>query len=224
MSVSRQRTYACLLALGASILLYRALSLAFLEGGIDTLIVPVVALTFIEMAVDLACLGFAIRWAMQAASTYALVPLRLGAVATFIHLVRVVIFALGRSWFAYNFDIRPEYRETTTTEVFWVYFALALSVLGVVAVGVIYALLRRQRRMAALLGQRYALPGRETPQPGRVVGAAAEPTQTMAGPVDTSPGLRLDVPGSTLDEAPQPEGERKQARPRRPGPGVRSRG
>lgn len=145
MRAASQRTYAILIAVGASILLYRTVSLAFFEGGLQKLLPVFVVLTFVEMAVDAACLGFSIRWAVHADSAYARVPLRLGAAATLIHFLRVAVFALGRTELFRNFEVRPEYRQTYEMDVFWVYFASVLALLGVVGVVVIFLILRTRR-------------------------------------------------------------------------------
>lgn len=145
MRAASQRTYAILIAVGASIPLYRTVSLAFFEGGLQKLLPVFVVLTFVEMAVDAACLGFSIRWAVHADGAYARVPLRLGAAATLIHFLRVAVFALGRTELFRNFDVRPEYRQTYEMNVFWVYFASVLALLGVVGVVVIFLILRTRR-------------------------------------------------------------------------------
>ena len=72
------------------------------------------------------------------------VPLRLGAAAAILHAPRVLIFVLGRTSTFLNFDVRQEYHATHggLLSWFWVYFAGAMSVLGVFGVLIIWQVRR----------------------------------------------------------------------------------
>lgn len=148
MKDGKQRVYAFLLLLGASILLFRTIKLAFFENGLETLIFIVASTIFIEMISDVVCLCYSIRWFAKSDSAYSSVPLRAGALSTIIHLIRVIIFVLGRTPFLMNFDIKPEYQSSSTMDPFWVFFALILSILGLIGVGCIYWMIKKHRKKA----------------------------------------------------------------------------
>jgi hypothetical protein len=59
--MSKQRTYASLMVLGAGILLYRTI-LMISQGALHTLIPWVAFLLVVELLVDLSCLVGAISW------------------------------------------------------------------------------------------------------------------------------------------------------------------
>jgi hypothetical protein len=143
----RTRLWASLLAFGAAVILYRTLSMIFLEDALTLLMPWVIALLFLEMAVDALCLAFAIRWAVSVNPAHATLPLRLGAVAAILHAFRVLIYVLGRTGPWVDFDRRPEFRGEEPAW-FWVVFAAILSVLGIVGVVVIWRI-RKHRAMRA---------------------------------------------------------------------------
>ena len=127
---SRQRTYAILLSVGACILLYRAFSMLFLGNAFQKLVFWVFSLLVIESLVDLTCLITAIRWALADTKEKALLPLRLGAAATILHAIRVLIYVLGRIGPWHNFDLKITY-ASQSGNLFWIWFASVLSLLGI---------------------------------------------------------------------------------------------
>lgn len=146
-SVFRQRLYAALLGLGACILLFRT-TLMIAQGSLGILLPWVAILLVIELALDLGCLVGSLRWCVVGTEERAGLPLRLGAAATILHAVRVLIYALGRTAPLLNFDVRPERRVVIGDQGgwFWVIFASVLSILGLIGVLVIWLLRRRRRK------------------------------------------------------------------------------
>ena len=67
--------------------------------------------------------------------------LRAGAVATLLHVFRVLIFVIGRTVPWIDFDVRPEQRATHSERWTWaqVVFAAAISTFGVVDVLVVWS-------------------------------------------------------------------------------------
>jgi hypothetical protein len=108
-TASRQRLYAALLGAGACILLFRT-TLMIAQGYLGILLPWVAGLLLVELALDLGCLLVSIRWWVAGDKARARLPLRLGAGATILHAVRVLIYALGRTAPLLNFDVRPERR------------------------------------------------------------------------------------------------------------------
>ena len=78
---SKQRIYALLLILGASILLFRTLRMMLVEGAFEILVTWVIGLLIAEFLIDLACAFTSIRWFILNDWTKATIPLRLGAAA-----------------------------------------------------------------------------------------------------------------------------------------------
>lgn len=144
--VSRQRIYASLLALGASILLYRTITMIS-QGALDILVVWVSILLITELLLDLSCLLSSVRWWISKNRAKALIPLRLGAAAALLHALRVLVFVLGRTGPWINFDVRPEQQEAHSDTWTWtgVYFAAIMAVLGVIGVIIIWILIRRAK-------------------------------------------------------------------------------
>ena len=140
--LSKQRLYAFLLTLGASILLFRTMRMMLIEGAFEILVTWVVGLLIAEFLIDLACVIGSIRWFILNDRTKATIPLRLGAAATILHAIRVLIYVLGRTGPWINFDVKPQYHESYTFEWFWIYFATILSILGVLGVIVIWQIIR----------------------------------------------------------------------------------
>ena len=79
-----------------------------------------------------------IRWFILNERTKATIPSRLGAAASILHAIRVLIYVLGRTGPWLNFDVKPEYQDSYTFEWFWAYFAAILSIFGVLGVIVIW--------------------------------------------------------------------------------------
>ena len=141
----KQRFYAALIILGASILLYRTISMLVFEDALELLMLWVIVLLFLEMAIDVACIATAIPWWVSDDRNKASLPLRFGAAAALFHAFRVLIYVLGRTGPWVDFDLRPEHRGIEPDQWTWisVYFAATLSVLGIIGVIVIWRLRRR---------------------------------------------------------------------------------
>ena len=144
---SKQRFYASLLMLGASILLFRTIMM-LLQGNLKILVLWVSVLLIVEMLIDLSCLISSAIWWITNDKNKSLVALRLGAAAAFFHAFRVLIFVMGRFEPWLNFDVRPEQRALHHTRWSWgeVYFAAIMSVLGVIGVIVIWRLRIRAKK------------------------------------------------------------------------------
>jgi hypothetical protein len=143
--VSRQRTYALLLTLGASFLLFRTLRLMFFEQGVEILVFWVIILTIVESIIDFSCIIGSLRWLVSNDALKATLALRLGAAAAIWHAIRVLTYVLGRTGPWVNFDVKQIYHPSYTFDWFWVWFAAILAALGVVGVIVIWRLRRRSR-------------------------------------------------------------------------------
>ncbi len=146
-TVRRQRLYAALLGLGASILLSR--TIIMLRGGaLDVLVGWVSALLVLELLIDTFTLLGSLRWCVTGAERHATPALRFGAAAAILHALRVLVFALGRVEPFLDLDVRPEQRLDHAQPWSWgeVYFASTLSVLGVLGVIAIWRLRGRARR------------------------------------------------------------------------------
>lgn len=148
--LSKQRIYAFLLSLGASILLFRTVQMLFFENALNILVLWVSVLLIAECLIDFACLVSSIRWLISNDELKASIPLRLGATTTILHAIRVLIYVLGRTVPWINFDVKPEQRALYITNWFWVYFAAILSILGVVGVIVIWKLRQRTKKQNIL--------------------------------------------------------------------------
>ena len=109
MRLSRQRLYASLMILGAGFLLYRTVSLTA-AGYLDIYVLWVSILLIAEMVVDLSCLLASVRWWTHHHGAGSTLALRLGTAVVFIHAVRVLVFALGRTDPFRDFDIAPGQR------------------------------------------------------------------------------------------------------------------
>lgn len=143
---SKQRIYAFLLILGASTLLFRTIRMVLIENAFNILVFWVFSLLIIEFLIDLSCVLSSIRWFISNNSLKARLPLRLGASAAIFHAIRVLIFVLGRTGPWINFDVKQEYRDSYTFKWFWVYFALILSILGILGVIVIWQIILDKKR------------------------------------------------------------------------------
>ncbi|MFW2335700.1 hypothetical protein [Ilumatobacter sp.] len=133
-----------LLIVGACVLLYR--TVALLAGEARTVLKRwVVALTVIEMIVDVVAVVAAARWWRTRALDHARLPLRLGAVAAVVHAVRVLVFVLGRTGPWVDVDVRPEHRADHNQRWSWaqVVFAGVMSTLGIVGVVAVWRVRRR---------------------------------------------------------------------------------
>lgn len=148
LKISRQRTYAGLIILGVSILLFRTLRMMLVEHALEVLMLWVILLLILEFLTDLSCLLSALVWFLSNSNRNAMMTLRLGAAATLLHALRVLIYALGRIGPWVNFDVRPEYRAIYVFDWSWVYFASVLSGLSIVAIVVIWriGLYRKKHR------------------------------------------------------------------------------
>ncbi len=142
LKLPKQRIYASLLIFGAGILLFRTLRMMLVENAFDILVLWVVILLITEFILDFGCVVGSIRWFISNNRDKARLPLRLGAMATVLHSIRVLVYVLGRTGPWVNFDIKPEYYQSYTFEWFWVYFAAILSIMGVAGVIVIWQIIR----------------------------------------------------------------------------------
>lgn len=145
---SKQRIYALLLMLGASILLFRTIRMMTVEQAFDILVPWVIALLIAEFLIDLGCFLSSARWMISGRREHARLPLRLIAAAVILHAIRVLVYVLGRTGPWVNFDVKPEYHEEYTFEWFWVYFAAILSVLGVTGVVIVWQIIRYRRKQS----------------------------------------------------------------------------
>jgi hypothetical protein len=144
---TRQRIYASLLALGACILLYRTLTMV-LQGSLKILAPWVSVLLFIEMLIDISCLLTTIPWWIIRDRAKSRIPLRLGAAAAIFHVLRVLVFVMGRVGPWINFDVRPEHIASHSETWTWagVWFAAIMAVLGIIGVIIIWMLIRRAKK------------------------------------------------------------------------------
>ena len=137
-AISKQRMYGLLLAMGASLLLWRTFQLMFVEQGLEILVLWVITLTILESIIDFSCIITSLKWLISNDAQKATIPLKLGAIAAILHAIRVLIYVLGRTGPWVNFDVKPIYHSTYSVEWFWVWFAAALSILGIIGVIVIW--------------------------------------------------------------------------------------
>jgi hypothetical protein len=141
--MNKQKLYSLAIILGASILLFRTIRLLTIENGWNTLVDWVIMLTFIEMAIDILCIIFSSHWLFENSNNSRSIALHLGAYAAFFHAFRVLIFVLGRTGPWLNFDVKPEFRSMHNINMFWVYFAATLSILGILGVIIIWLYIKR---------------------------------------------------------------------------------
>lgn len=144
--MKKDNIYSSLLILGAGILLFRTIRLLTVENGWNRLAGWVIVLTFTEMAIDALCIIYSFRWQLKHSNPSRSISLRLGATAAIFHAFRVLIYVIGRVGPWYNFDLRSEFRSNRNADMFWVYFAAILSVLGILGVIIIYLLIKRSKR------------------------------------------------------------------------------
>ena len=144
-TISKQRIYAFLLILGASILLFLTLRMMFVEQALEILVLWVFLLLIVECLIDISCIVASLRWLISNDELKATFPLQLGAAAAILHAIRVLIYVLGRTGPWLNFDVKPIYHSSYSFNWFWVWFAAILSVLGVIGVIVIWILRRRAK-------------------------------------------------------------------------------
>lgn len=149
MVMKKHTIYSSLLILGASVLLFRTIRLLTFENGWDVLANWVIILTFIEMAIDVACLGFSLEWLISNKQSSKSKALRCGAIAAIFHAFRVLIYALGRTDLFLNFDVKPQFKSTHEVDMFWVYFAAILSILGILGVIIISIIIRKKNKHTA---------------------------------------------------------------------------
>lgn len=159
-SVRSHRVGAGLLVVGAGILLYR--TIALLTGSARVVLKGwVVALTVVEMVIDVVTAVTTARWWRSGAPGHARPALRFGAAATLVHALRVLVFVLGRTGPWVDFDVRPEHRAEHGSRWRWaeVVFAAVMSVLGVIGAGIVW----RVRRRSSGRGTRANAPTRVVP-------------------------------------------------------------
>lgn len=156
------QVHPALLTGGAGLLLYR--TVALLAGGGRIVLKPwVVALTVVEMVLDVVTTIGSLRWWATRSAERAPLALRAGAATTLVHAARVSIFVLGRTGPWQDFDVRRAHRAGHRQRWTWgqVVFAGVLSALGVVAVLRIWQARRTPPRTAARApgGRRHQAPG-----------------------------------------------------------------
>lgn len=143
---SKQRIYASFMILLAGIVLFRTIRMMLVENAFEILVLWVITLLIAEFLIDLACLFWSIRWAITGKRRDATLPLWLGAIAAFLHAIRVLIYVLGRTGPWINFDVKPEYHDSYVFDWFWVYFAGTMSILGIIGVIVIWQIIRAKKK------------------------------------------------------------------------------
>ncbi|MFC1866468.1 hypothetical protein ACFLYB_07160, partial [Chloroflexota bacterium] len=144
-AMSKQRIYAFLLTVGASILVFKTLRLMFIEQGLEILVFWVIILTVMELLVDISCIIGSLRWLITNDVNKATLALKLGAAAAIFHAIRVLIYVLARTGPWHNFDVKPIYHSSYSFEWFWVWFAAILAILGVIGLIVIWRLRSRAK-------------------------------------------------------------------------------
>ena len=98
------------------------------------------------MTIDTLCIIFSFRWLFGQGSKHSKsISLRLGAIAAIFHAFRVLIYVLGRTGPWINFDVKPQFRSTHNMEMFWVYFATVLSILGILGVIIVWITIQRAK-------------------------------------------------------------------------------
>lgn len=147
MNISKQRIYSGLLILGGGILLFLTLKLLF-QGAIYFMEFWVICLLIIEMIIDLFVIFFSMRWWITDDAANDSLPLRFGAAAAILHAIRVLVFVIGRIGPLVNFDLKAEYKTSHYggSEIGWVWFAAIMSILGIIAVIVIWKLRSSSKR------------------------------------------------------------------------------
>lgn len=143
--MKRDKIYSSLLIFGAGILLFRTIRLLTVENGWEHLAIWVIVFTFIEMFIDLLCIIFSFQWFFNNYEGLKRISLKFGAAAAIFHAFRVLIYVIGRIGPWINFDLKPQFRQTHNVEMFWVYFASVLSILGIVVVIFIWMKLKKRR-------------------------------------------------------------------------------
>lgn len=139
---SKQRFYASVFFIGASILLMRTIILLS-QGALEMFVAWVGGLLLAELILDVGWIfGASYCW-ISYSKNNALFTLRLAAAAIVLHAFRVLIFVMGRLGPWIDFDHKPEYRPLNYTEWDWLYFAVIMSVLGVLGVLIVWWLSRR---------------------------------------------------------------------------------
>jgi hypothetical protein len=146
-NLSKQRLYSILLALGAGILLFRTLRMMLVENAFDILATWVSGLLVLEFLVDLGCMIGSILWFIANNRAKAGLPLKLGAIATILHAIRVLIFIMGRLDPWKDFDIKAEHVNAVEFDPFWLYFAGILSIAGIIGMILIWWLIRKRRNI-----------------------------------------------------------------------------
>ena len=146
----RNRICAASLMTGASVLIYRTVSM--ISNGYLTILIPWVAGSIlVELFLDAACFLTAIPWLISGERKRESVPLQIGALCTVTHAARVLVYAAGRldtQW--KDFDIRPEQRAVHIPQHNWahVYFAGTVTILSLIAVAII-----QRRRAHSFVGK-----------------------------------------------------------------------
>lgn len=147
LNISTQRFYSILIALGAGILLFRTLRMMLVENAFEILATWVSGLLVLEFLIDLGCIVGSIRWFIANNRANASLPLKLGAMATILHAIRVLIFIMGRLDPWKDFDVKAEHVNAVEFDPFWLYFAGILSIAGIIGMIFIWWLIRKRRNI-----------------------------------------------------------------------------
>jgi len=141
---TKQRYYAAVFFFGASILLMRTIILLS-QGALEMFVAWVGGLLLAELILDAGWIFGASYWWISYSKNNALFTLRLAAAAIVLHAFRVLIFVMGRLGPWIDFDYKPAYRPLNYNEWGWLYFAVIMSVLGILGVLIVWWLRRRSR-------------------------------------------------------------------------------
>ena len=144
MKFGKQRLFALFIGVGISILFLRTLRMILIENAINVLIIPLVILLFIEMLIDGLCILSSIYWFIKNREQNSSISLKLAAIGILLHAIRVLFYALGRIRVFLDFDIKDAYKGQHAVDIFWVYFAVVMSLLGVIGVLVVWSLRKKK--------------------------------------------------------------------------------
>ena len=142
---SKQRFYATVFFFGASILLMRTIVLLS-QGALEMFVAWVGGLLLAELILDIGWIFGASYWWISYSKNNALFTIRLAAAAIVLHAFRVLIFVMGRLGPWIDFDHKPAYRPLNYTEWGWLYFAVIMSVLGVIGIIVVWIITHRSKK------------------------------------------------------------------------------
>lgn len=129
---SQKRYHFFLLTLGASILVFRTIKLLYFEEGLLKLALLPIFLTYVEMISDLTCIASSLTFIIKLKLVAKKTAIISGSFSTLLHFTRVLIYFLGRTTAFTDFDLKPQFRGAVLQSEFWPYFALILSIVGII--------------------------------------------------------------------------------------------